>query len=672
MVFDPSRTLICDTECYKRLWSIGFLRESDGKRQVFSHTPEQPLTLEQRRRIAAIMQQNTGVGYNFLSYDAPMIALAVGGATNAQLKQANDRIILGGLRYWQVEDTLGVRIPREWSTVDLIEPQPNAFASLKTLAGRLHAPQMRDLPYEPDADLSNQQVDDVLNYMGNDLANTKLVLDALGPALELREALGAQYKLDLMSKSDAQCGEAIIKRRVEQVTRRKVEKVPTPAGTTFPFRIPDWLRVEHPELKGIVERLRTAQFIVQADGKVRSPEWLKECFVTIGSTTYAMGIGGLHSMESARAVHSDRDHQLIDVDVGSYYPAIILNSGLYPRSLGRDFLEVFRQIRDERIAAKRRVREIDGIEKSVGTLTPELVAERSRCVTIEKGLKISLNGCFGKLGSPFSILYAPHLMIAITLGGQMALLMLVERVERAGIEVVSANTDGLVFRIPRNLGGRIENSRLTEGALRDIIEQWEAETGFELEATEYRSLCSSSVNHYIAIKPDGKAKAKGPGWTGRHEGDIRTQLMKNPSMEITTLAVIAYLRDGTPLEQTIRDGTDIRDFVTVVNVKGGGTWRGGYLGKVVRYIWSTDGDPILYKKPHPTTGNHKKVPKSDGCRPVMVLPDELPIDIDYDRYLEEAHELLMMVGVARRSPEPVRARVLKADRHRWLELAIAA
>jgi hypothetical protein len=40
--------------------------------------------------------------------------------------------------------------------------------------------------------------------------------------------------------------------------------------------------------------------------------------------------------------------------VASYYPAIIINTGLYPRHLGRDFLTVYRKMRDDRIVAKNR------------------------------------------------------------------------------------------------------------------------------------------------------------------------------------------------------------------------------------------------------------------------------------------------------------------------------
>ena len=150
-----------------------------------------------------------------------------------------------------------------------------------------------------------------------------------------------------------------------------------------------------------------------------------------------MGIGGLHSTESGRSVHSDHEYVLVDADVASQYPSIILQTGLTPMSLGEPFLEVYGAIKDER-----------------------LVAKRAKDKVKDKGLKIALNGSYGKLGSPYSVLYAPHLMIATTLTGQLSLLMLIERAESAGIPVVSGNTDGVVFRCPRKLYGGVDRDRL--------------------------------------------------------------------------------------------------------------------------------------------------------------------------------------------------------------------
>lgn len=688
MTFDPEKTLICDTECYPNFWSIGFRRMSDGKTLVMEHSTRRPLDQAKRDRIAALHANNTIVGYNYLNYDMPMVAgAAIEGLDNAGLKRLNDAIIVGNAKHWQHEN---LTIPRGWQDqiVDLMEPHPDARASLKTLAGRLHAPLLQDLPYEPDTELTEDEMDIVLSYMGNDLQNTHLLLNSLMDAMEMRRQLSSDFGLNMISKSDAQAGEAMIKKRVEQVRGEKVYKVETPAGTTFRYNVPDWLKYETPQLQALLEKIRGSEFIVKADGKVKAPTWLEEeSTLTIGDTEYAMGIGGLHSTEKNRAVHADDDHVLLDFDVASYYPAIILNAGLYPRALGPSFIDVYREIRDERVVAKRRAAEIkdvdlpalrqrkadsDDAKREIKKRYLALEDELAACKTKDKGLKIALNGCFGKLGSPYSVLYAPHLMIAITLGGQLALLMLIERAEAAGIRVVSGNTDGVVFRCPRDLAGPVEKSRVTEGLLAEIVSEWESETGFELEATEYTALYNASVNSYYAFQPGGKVKVKGKGWTGRHEGDMRSQLMKNPAAEVVALAVIAFIRDGVPLEDTIRGCTDIRDFVTVVNVAGGGTWRGEYLGKVVRYYWSTDGDEILYKKADDRTGNHKKVSKSDGARPLMNLPpdDALPLDIDYARYVQEARETLMDIGFDKR-PQKVRPlRLAKWSAMAWFAVAV--
>lgn len=680
--------VICDTECTPNFWCIGFLRVSDGKVVVLEKSARKELDCD---RLRNIMLTHRIVTFNGLTYDAPMIWLAIDGASNARLKQANDQIIVGGLKYWEAEKALGVKIPWESDLIDLIEPQPNAVAGLKTLHGRLHGRRMQDLPYDPDQILTHEEMDHVISYMENDLDATFGLLVALKEPMELRAALSKEYGMNFMSKSDAQIGEGIIRKRVEQVTKEKVEKPKFVSGTTFPFRPPAYLKFKTPELQSILERLRTTEFVVQYNGKVDLPPWLEGKTITIGGSTYAMGIGGLHSTEANRAVHADEDHFLRDYDVASYYPAIILGSGLYPKALGRAFLDVYRKIREDRIAAKARVKALDALAKQ-RPLTPEEADERAAMKAKEGGLKIALNGVFGKLGSIWSILFAPHLMIATTLTGQLALLMLIERAEDVGISAVSGNTDGVVFRCPRHL----------EDVLGEITKQWERDTGFELEATPYKSLYSQSVNTYIAIKEDGKAKRKGSLANPRADKDMRAQLMKNPQMDIVSEAVVAFLANGTPIEDTIRGGSDVRDYVTVVKVTGGATWgepitqtrnldpwrQGGgygetvaeivgvkneqYLGKVVRYYWATHGSPIIRKNGHWKTGTRGKVSKTDNCRPLMELPPDnaVPADIDYDRYIAEAREMLMDIGFDKR-PEPIKpVRIYKYNAIAWFALAV--
>ena len=239
-------------------------------------------------------------------------------------------------------------------------------------------------------------------------------------------------------------------------------------------------------------------------------------------------------------------------------------------------------------------------------------------------LKIVVNGSFGKLGSMYSALYAPQLMIQTTITGQLCLLMLIEWVESVGAKVVSANTDGIVVLCDKN----------REKYLEEVMFDWMLTTSFELERADYRSIHSRDVNNYIAVKPDGKTKRKGVY--------AEPVLSKNPDFTIVIDAVAAFLSKGIPVEDTIRGSTDVKGFVTIRQVTGGGLWRGEYLGKAVRFYYSTEvgaDECIHYAK------NSNKVPRSDGGRPMMELTEAVPADVNYDRYIEMAHESLKDMGV---------------------------
>jgi hypothetical protein len=162
---------------------------------------------------------------------------------------------------------------------------------------------------------------------------------------------------------------------------------------------------------------------------------------------------------------------------------------------------------------------------------------------------------------------------------------------------------------------------------------WELVSGFETEATEYAALYSRDVNGYVAVKPNGMIKVKGPY--------ASSGLAKNPTADITTAAAIAYLTNGVPVDKTIRGCTDIRQFVSIRNVKGGAVdQEGNHLGRVARWYYSTEVDgAIRYAL------NGKMVAATEGARPLMTLPDFLPKDIDYNTYVQMALRTLADLGV---------------------------
>lgn len=591
-----------DTECYRNFWLLKLKRRDNGATREWRLWAGGRMNV---REIRSTLDRCTLITFNGNHYDMPMIGYALSGATTEQLKALSDAIIVGGMKPWEVERQFGFTIPK-FDHIDIIEIMPG-MVSLKVYGGRMHCRRMQDLPIEPDAFISASDGELLSSYCENDLDVTLLGYNKFLKEIDLRGAMSREYGMDLRSKSDAQIAEAVLKARIGMLLQTKITR-PENVPRSFQYKPPAFLSYESEVMRGMFAQVCATIFRVNDKGAVDMPEALSDAAITIGQGVYRMGIGGLHSSESCAAHVTDDEYLIVDRDVASYYPAIILNCGLFPRHLGRHFLHVYRDIRDKRLQAK-----AAGNKSASNTL------------------KILLNGTFGKLGSKWSALYAPDLMIQVTITGQLALLMLIERIEAAGIRVVSANTDGIVIKCRRS-----DYDRLGE-----IINGWEHQTGFETEETRYRALYSRDVNNYIALKEGGGVKLKG----AYAEPEPVASSWPSPHNQICVTAVCDYLEHGIPIDLTIMACHDIRQFVEVRNVTGGATWRGQYLGKAVRWYLSTDGEPIRYRKQN-KGGEFKKVASTDRARPLMELPDTIPDDLDHAAYIAEAHAILRDIGAA--------------------------
>jgi hypothetical protein len=481
--------------------------------------------------------------------------------------------------------------------------------------------------------------------------------------VKLREEMSEQYGVDLCSKSDAQIAEAVMKVSLPF----KVERPALYPGATFHYRPPAWMSfVKQP----LLDLLARNPFMVTAKGGVEMTQELADTVIVIGNGKYKMGIGGLHSMEQQQYVQADDTYQLTDHDVASMYPSIILVTGIYPPQIGPAFQEIYRGWVETRLKAKteaaRLKKEIAALKKSAGHGIAELEVEFAKQNRMANTYKIVANGTFGKLGNQYSIFYAPSEMIQVTLTGQLALLMLIERMELAGLRVISANTDGIVIRSRRDM----------QWVRDDILRWWEQTTGFVTEESRYKLVASRDVNSYVAITTDGSVKLKGafappePGPSG----------WPNPTTQVCVDAVVACLRDGVPLAATILSCRDVRQFVSVRKVKGGGYYakrhlprKGGtraemrrllgdtttpdkelraayerelttvvppeFLGKVVRWYYSRGSTGCI------VTDVGNLVAKTEGCSPMMQLTAEVPEDLDYEWYIREAASMLRDAGV---------------------------
>lgn len=604
------KVLVMDIECYVNYTLVMFKKITSGEVIYFESLNDSEMNVA---NILHILNNYTIVTFNGIKYDMTIVEALVAGFNNASTHNVSNMLIQDNMQPWQVRKQVGIAAIYV-DHIDLIEVAP-LKANLKIYGGRLHCKKMQDLPIHHEATILEEDLLLMREYCENDLDTTKELFEALSSEIQLRELMSEEYDVDLRSKSDAQVAEAVIKKELKSKYSVDAKRPKISEGERYYFKPPSNLSFKTEQLQDLLYTYKSRPFTVGKSGHVeftfddggydeikgKEIKPASKFQFTIGDTKYTVGTGGIHSCEK-KARHTNEHHILRDYDVASFYPAIILNNKLTPKHLGKPFLEIYQSIVNRRLKAKKEGRK-----------------------AINESLKITINGSFGKLGSKWSCLYSPDLMMQVTVTGQLTLLMLIEELELNGISVVSANTDGIVVKM------KPDQEVLAES----IVEDWMFDTDYVMESTDYISLNSRDINNYIAVK-DGSVKGKG-AYTD--QSDSFYKLRSNPSYQICSEAVKEFLLSGKQVEETIYECKDITKFVTIRTVNGGAIKDGVLLGKAIRWYYGRlELDAIYYS----TNGN--KVPKSDGAVPLMELPDTFPKDIDYSWYVKEARSILKDLG----------------------------
>ena len=597
------KIVTCDIECYINYFLITIYSLDRQKAVYFEKFEDSEADIAKLKKI---LSSYTVVTFNGNRYDIPLIHMFLAGCSNKRLKKASDGLIDGSINCYDViSNWKQMRI----DTIDIIDVLP-LKATLKIYGGRIHTKTIQDLPIEPDAVIKAADLPLMRKYCCNDVKVTAELYNEIKFHIDIREMMGAQLNIDLRSKGDAKIAETMIVSKIEK-SGASVDHAEIPAGTTYRYNPPSYIKFTSDILNEVLHIYKSGKYKVTNNGHIefKFPDGKGYKEITIHNTKYRIGIGGIHSCEQSAAYYADNGMLICDNDVTSYYPNIVLNNRYYPDTLGQVFYDVYKSIVDERIAAK----------KSGNKLKAQ-------------ALKIPINASFGKFGSKFSKMYAPNLVINVTLTGQLSLLMLIEKLEASGISVISANTDGIVSYYDSKL----------DGLKNDIVDRWCRITSFQMEATHYRILASRDVNNYVAVKLDNSCKGKG---AYADLNDEYYKLRSNPSGAICYTAVREYLAHDVPLEKTIHECKDIRQFISIRTAEGGAVYAGKLIGKSLRYYHSTDSlECFFYSDKIKTTAGHK-VPDTDGTVPCMVLPDKLPADIDYEYYVDKAIKALNELGV---------------------------
>lgn len=471
------------------------------------------------------------VGYNSDSYDLPMLRYILNSKAGSDIeKRLHDfsaKLIDDNYRYDNVVKKFrwAYRKFDRWKSIDLMRilAFDKLGIGLKQTAINLKWPKIQDLPLNPNRPVPVDKLNLVLSYNLNDVLITKRLYEEIEPLRKLREGLSEFYNVNLLSASDSRVANILLEKFYSEKSGKNIEEIRDKRTRRPSISLKDcvapFVHFETDTLNDVLGLLKSTEVHEHLRYKFSQK-------FNFGGCTFVVGIGGLHSEDSPGEFESDNYYIIMDADVASYYPNLIINNKFYPKHLGPMFIEVLKSLTKERLDAKHSGDKVKA-----------------------DGLKITINSIFGKLGFESFWLYDPLQMLSTTINGQLGLLMLIEGLTLGGIPVISANTDGIVCKVPKN---KLDDYY-------KIAKEWEQKTGLELEFTKYDKYVRRDVNSYITQTDSGKIKEKGAFLT-------EIDLKKSYNMPIVAKALRALFIDDVPVKETLNSCKDIMEFCVSTKV----------------------------------------------------------------------------------------------------------
>lgn len=523
---------------------------------------------------------------------------------------------------------------------------------LKEIQVTMQYPNVQEFVCDWTKPLPLEDFDSMIDYNINDIESTSELLNRCKKDVDLRIAIEDEYGVRVLSKDGVNIGMKILTQKYLEKTgltwwdieglRSPMDYIPL-KDVILPF-----IKYDSPILNRVLEDMKSQ---IVSPGR----KGYENNFVFAG-LRYTVGVGGIHSKNDPEIIIPKEDEMLIDIDVASLYPSMLIEYGFYPKHLGPEFLEVYSQIKNERIEAKHNGDKVKN-----------------------ETLKLALNGLSGNLQNEHNFCYSPEAVMKIRINGQLLLLMLAEKLTQVGCRIIQANTDGLFVLLKKDNYQQINT----------ICRNWEQLTKLTLEEERFEAMYQYAINDYIAVTtlyPDMKKrflsgetiirKSTKKPYTCIEE--IQEDFIKTKGMFITKVllgkglsakiipeAIIKYFVDGIPVEQTIKECKDIKKFL--MSEKTGKQWHVEYMNEEQQrtnrfyastnggYLWKwkdtghKEGEIITYTEPY--VGEHKYKASARQYQNMLTASgvtllnkfDDKPIEerkINYRYYLREALKII--------------------------------
>jgi hypothetical protein len=541
--------IVYDIESYKNFFCCTCLNLENNDKQIFI-IDEKINNYEQLKKF---FFQKCFIGYNNKGYDDVIINYILTEKIMCPYK-INDFSNLIIQTKDNYEEIKYYKYNNNYKSVDLMTHlfSKALRVGLKELEVSMNYENVQELPIAYDAILTEDEKQQIIEYNLNDVLATKMLAEKCKDSLKLREAIKQEFGLDCYSKDGVGIGKDLLSKLYCERLNLKYKDIKElrtyNQEIKFKDIISDRIKFSSKEFNNLLKTLINTNITTTKDAL--------DYKILYKNVMFVYGTGGLHSKDGPAYIIPKDDEILQDLDISSLYPSILIEYGFKPAHLRPEFLEIYKQVRDDRIKAKKEGNKL-----------------------ISETYKLLLNSSYGLLLNSYSWLFDTKSAMGITINGQLFLTMLAEKLLDNSIQIVSINTDGITCLFKK--------SQLEQ--YYQICKEWEQLTKLEIEYTEYQKIFRRNVNTYFALLKNGKVKEKGEFLT-------TPVLGKGYNSFIIPIALKEYFINNIPIEKTIVSHKNIYNFCNMqkIDKKFKVVWNNKKQQRINRYYVSNKG-AYLYK-----------------------------------------------------------------------------
>ena len=480
---------------------------------------------------------------------------------------------------------------------------------LKELQVTMQYPNVQEYDGDFNRNVQDSEIDNIISYNINDVNSTNQLLLLNQKNIDLRIGIHDEYGINAMSIDGVGIGNEILKTKYLQATNKKWSEV---KELRSPCNIVDLNEIILPKISFETEILQNLLSEIKTLRINLNKKWNKQFY--FHDSLISMGLGGLHNLSKPEIIIPNDDECLLDADAASLYPSLLISYEFYPQHLGKEFLNIYKQIKDERIEAKHNGNKIKN-----------------------ETLKLALNSVTGNMQSEYSWLYDPKSVMKIRMNGQLFLLKLAEMlINTTNCKIINYNTDGIFILIKRNMLDK----------LKEIIKSFEEFSLLNMEIEGFEAMYQFAVNDYIAVR-EGYSKTKNPDLIKKKGMFIDTPVLgKGLRPLIIPKAICEYFVNKTPIETTLYNSDDIRDFCTYqkVDKKFHVMYENKEVSRINRFYMSKYGSQLI-KYEMDYTGKKLRPTTLCSSSPVTLLNkfDDLSVKDKHINYLYYKNEIYKIV-----------------------------